>query len=245
MRLDAGNAEKNTVRPGQSGEPWFAVTLDTLLAQGCPGGRKGSVCGQWGNQGRRSDWQRARTACGYTDLRAVSRGNRARLQPRARQRPPNGSTGPALAVLLTYTQSMFALARVHLTAQAFAPMKRNSLPRSYRIGACRLSVATLAAAVYAVGQSLKRNFAKADLREDPSDPDGFAGTDARLQVRGGSWQLHTGDSSYDQDHRGAWGSSCIAWGCTRAEARETARELLEDCADCHAMTEGEADESAQ
>lgn len=123
-------------------------------------------------------------------------------------------------------------------------MKPHSLPRSYRIGACRLSVATLAAAVYAVGQDLKRQFPKADLRDDPTDADGFAGTDARLQVHGGSWSLHTGDSSYDQDHRGSWGTSCIPWGCTRAESREIARELLEDCADQHAMTEGETD-SAQ
>ncbi len=34
--------------------------------------------------------------------------------------------------------------------------------------------------------------------------------DVRLQVHeSGQWSLHFGDSSYDQDHRGVWGSSSI------------------------------------
>lgn len=34
--------------------------------------------------------------------------------------------------------------------------------------------------------------------------------DVRLQVwPDGSWAIHTGDASYDQDHRGYWGAGCV------------------------------------
>lgn len=33
--------------------------------------------------------------------------------------------------------------------------------------------------------------------------------DVRLQVCGTTWSIHTGDSSYDQDHRGRWASTYI------------------------------------
>lgn len=101
-----------------------------------------------------------------------------------------------------------------------------------KIAGVRVTVTALAAAIHAQGAYLKRAFAKADLQDDPTDPDAFAGTDARLQVHGGSWQLHT--------DRGAWGSSSIPWGCTWKEAREIARELISECGDCAAeMTEEE------
>lgn len=41
------------------------------------------------------------------------------------------------------------------------------------------------------------------------DPDAFAGMEIRLQWHGGEWSIHTGDPQYDQDHRGAWGSTVI------------------------------------
>jgi hypothetical protein len=99
----------------------------------------------------------------------------------------------------------------------------------------RVTIAALAAAIHAEGAYLKRSFARVDLMEDASDPDAFSGTDCRLQVHGGNWQLHTGDSSYDQDHRGAWGCASIPWGCTWKEAREIARELIDDCGDSAAQ----------
>lgn len=101
-----------------------------------------------------------------------------------------------------------------------------------KINGVKISVQTLAAQIHDEGAYLKRSFEKKELQDDPSDPDSFAGTDARLQVHAGSWLLRTGDSSFDQDHRGSWGCSSIPWGCTWKEAREIARELLNDCANC-------------
>lgn len=33
--------------------------------------------------------------------------------------------------------------------------------------------------------------------------------DVRLQVVDGTWYLHSGDASYDQDHRGFWGAGSL------------------------------------
>jgi hypothetical protein len=45
---------------------------------------------------------------------------------------------------------------------------------------------------------------------DTQDDDGVW-VDVRLQVLpGGSWQVHSGDSSYDQDHRGFWGAGSVS-----------------------------------
>ncbi len=50
--------------------------------------------------------------------------------------------------------------------------------------------------------------------------------DVRLQVwSDGSWTIHTGDASYDQDHRGFWGASSMT---TRTNARELAKELISE-----------------
>ncbi len=100
-----------------------------------------------------------------------------------------------------------------------------------KINKVRITLAALAAEIHAQGQYLKRSFAREELTESgKNDPDEFSGSDVRLQVQGGSWQLHFGDSQYDQDHRGSWGCSSVPWGCTWQQARETARELLDDCA---------------
>jgi hypothetical protein len=51
--------------------------------------------------------------------------------------------------------------------------------------------------------------------------------DVRLQIwNDGSWNIHTGDSQYDQDHRGFWGATSIPM-IGRFDSRETAKELLE------------------
>jgi hypothetical protein len=48
----------------------------------------------------------------------------------------------------------------------------------------------------------------AELRELNENVEGEC--DVRLQVyEGGKWCIRYGDSSYDQDHRGAFGASCI------------------------------------
>lgn len=91
------------------------------------------------------------------------------------------------------------------------------------------TIKELADALYSEGQYLKRNFSKEDLMDGPHDD--FCGTDVRLQLHDGSWELHTGDSSYDQDHRGYWGASSISRGATRRECMDTARSLINEALD--------------
>lgn len=51
--------------------------------------------------------------------------------------------------------------------------------------------------------------------------------DCRLRVFEGDWELLTGDPQYDTDHRGYWSYASIPINCTRKEAREIARELID------------------
>lgn len=80
----------------------------------------------------------------------------------------------------------------------------------------------------------------ADLRGDGNDyrseDDGGAGAcDIRLQVMpDGAWTIHVGDSSYDLDHRGFWGSACLDG--RRFDSRAVARDLIEQARD-HAAQE--------
>jgi len=68
--------------------------------------------------------------------------------------------------------------------------------------------------------------------------------DVRLQVYpDGSWWVRYGDSSYDQDHRGYWGASCVP-GCggrknqpKRFQSIEVAKDLIEQVKD-HFYMEG-------
>lgn len=106
------------------------------------------------------------------------------------------------------------------------------------INGVRITIAALAAEIHDCGAYLRRNFAKGELSDGEGE---FDGTDARLQVQGGSYSLHTGSADYDQDHRGAWGCASIPRGCTWHEARDIARELLDDCANS-AADMGECDE---
>ena len=88
----------------------------------------------------------------------------------------------------------------------------------------------LADDVYGYGQYLKSNFSRADLTEfgcDESD----AGGEMRLQVHDGNWMTHHGDSQYDQDHRGNWGSAFVPYGCTRKQARDIARDLISEASE--------------
>ena len=81
--------------------------------------------------------------------------------------------------------------------------------------------------VYEYGQHLKRSFSPEDLREHGEDSDSPGYGDIRLQVHDG-WTVHTGDSSYDQDHRGSWAAGSVPRGCSKKEAREIARSLLDE-----------------
>lgn len=54
--------------------------------------------------------------------------------------------------------------------------------------------------------------------------------EVRLQVYPDcTWYLHAGDSQYDLDHRGFWGASSIHEKMTRVEARDIARDLIDQC----------------
>ena len=77
---------------------------------------------------------------------------------------------------------------------------------------------------------------KKDLK---SSPDIFKGeepddsfVDVRLQWHDGKWSVLTGDSSYDQDHRGHWGASSITPD-TKPEtlAKELIEQVMEHMAD--------------
>lgn len=84
------------------------------------------------------------------------------------------------------------------------------------------TVSELADEIYAQGKYLRDNYFADDLQDGD-----FCGTDCRLQVVDGGWYLHTGDSSYDQDHRGTWSCGSIERGITRRAARELAHELID------------------
>lgn len=66
--------------------------------------------------------------------------------------------------------------------------------------------------------------------------------DVRLQVYAdGVWAIHYGDSSYDLDHRGFWGASCVPGvvngRVTRFRSRDIAKDLLEQAKDAYAQSE--------
>lgn len=50
--------------------------------------------------------------------------------------------------------------------------------------------------------------------------------DIRLNVHSdGSWIILSGDSSYDQNHQGYWGASCLSW--ERQNLEKVAKSLIE------------------
>jgi hypothetical protein len=60
--------------------------------------------------------------------------------------------------------------------------------------------------------------------------------DIRLHVwEDGTWTIHTGDSQYDQDHRGFWGSSSLMGKCNWVSIRDIARDLLDQVREDYAM----------
>lgn len=55
--------------------------------------------------------------------------------------------------------------------------------------------------------------------------------EVRLQVHGAISTLLTGDPSYDQDHRGLWGSSMVGQCLTHDEAVDIADDLIDQVLD--------------
>lgn len=100
------------------------------------------------------------------------------------------------------------------------------------------SIRALCSALVAEQRSLRRSVHRAELVDctDGETP----GTDCRLRIlpNGNGWQLLTGLSDYDQDHRGLWGASFLPYD--RSNLTELARDLIEQCRESEAMqSEGE------
>lgn len=55
--------------------------------------------------------------------------------------------------------------------------------------------------------------------------------DVRLQVSERGWSVHTGDPSYDQDHRGFWGASSMN---ESTNCYDLAKDLIDQARDAHA-----------
>ena len=65
---------------------------------------------------------------------------------------------------------------------------------------------------------------------------GIKETDGRLQVwPDGGWNLHSGDSQYDQDHRGYWGSSGVSTSDSADHLRRVAKDLIDQAREDAAM----------
>jgi hypothetical protein len=87
------------------------------------------------------------------------------------------------------------------------------------------TLAELAQELHDYAEYLKHNYSADDLRETPDDT---AGGDFRLRVYNGSWSVNTGDSQYDQDHRGAWALAFVPRGASLKRCREIARQMLRE-----------------
>jgi hypothetical protein len=62
--------------------------------------------------------------------------------------------------------------------------------------------------------------------EDIANEEGKPGGDIRLQVTEEGWEVHTGDPSYDTDHRGKWGASWVPAGASKCECILIAVDLV-------------------
>lgn len=71
------------------------------------------------------------------------------------------------------------------------------------------------------------------VNDERLEPDDMGeGIDVRLQVyEDGRWAVRSGDPSYDTDHHGYWGASSVPGDGRRFNARETARDLIEQAKD--------------
>lgn len=81
-----------------------------------------------------------------------------------------------------------------------------------------------------------------DVRKH-SEPGETPSIDVRLQVeRDGAWDVHSGDASYDVDHRGWWGASSVTG--PRDDILGIARDMIEQVADSAACSGETIDENA-
>lgn len=67
--------------------------------------------------------------------------------------------------------------------------------------------------------------------------------DVRLQVYpDGQWKVRSGDSSFDQDHRGYWGAGCVM---RSTNCRDEARRLIGEAAEHYAQCDSPAVETSE
>lgn len=87
-----------------------------------------------------------------------------------------------------------------------------------------------------------RNINKMQLPDDADDDGEGGGIDVRLQVYpDGDWAVRWGDSSYDQDHRGYWGSSSVPGDNRRFDSKTFARDLIDQAKEHYAQGGNEDD----
>lgn len=67
--------------------------------------------------------------------------------------------------------------------------------------------------------------------------DSFDGIDVRLRVHGDDQELLEGDSQFDQDHRGFWGSGSVGPDDSDAALLELAEDLIAQVLDAQAESE--------
>lgn len=67
--------------------------------------------------------------------------------------------------------------------------------------------------------------------EEIDDGEGNPGTDVRINSHGRGFQILSGDSSFDQDHTGFWGSSWVSKYDTNSNLKETAYDLVDQLLD--------------
>lgn len=89
-----------------------------------------------------------------------------------------------------------------------------------------VTIAELAEVVHDYGAYLQREFGP-----EPAEASDDICQDIRLQIHEDDWSTHTGDSQYDQDHRGVWGSAYVPRGVSKAGARNIARDLIDEAGD--------------
>lgn len=88
-------------------------------------------------------------------------------------------------------------------------------------------IAALAARLCVVSKSID-GYDPADLTEPGCDGPSI---DVRLRYHGAGFSLLTGDSSYDQDHRGDWGASSVGPSLTEDDAKTVAVDLYDQVLD--------------
>lgn len=85
------------------------------------------------------------------------------------------------------------------------------------------SVKELASELKSAWDYMRKNYSKEDMEYFGG---GEAGMDVRLRVYNGSWELLTGDSQYDTDHKGEWSYSFLTW--SKPNFKNIASDLIDE-----------------